>query len=103
MAEGFLASGDRRSALRALYLGGLAGLARAGWVTLARHKSNREYGLELGRRGRDRPELSRAFGRLLAQFEPAWYGTREVTGEALDDVRSCLEIIRQCNGQTPAG
>jgi hypothetical protein len=102
MASEFLGRGERRLALRALYLAALAGLAQAGWITLARFKSNREYGLELRRRARERPEVVAAFGRLLGSFEPVWYGAHEVTGELLDEVRSSLGVIRGCDDQAQA-
>jgi hypothetical protein len=102
MAEEFLRQGDRRLSLRALYLSALAGLAKEGWITLARHRSNREYALELDRRTREQPEVGVAFGEILGWFEPVWYGRHEASGESIDEVRRNLQLIRECVGVQPS-
>ena len=80
LARRLLESGERRLALRALYLSLLAGLGARGLLVVARHKSNRDYFNELRRRTRDRPELPGAFGRSVRAFERVWYGS-----DAVDD------------------
>ena len=75
LAQKLLGSGERRLALRALYLSALSGLAARGLLVIARHKSNRDYLLELRRRARTEPELPGVFGRVVARFERVWYGS----------------------------
>ena len=75
LAQQLLGSGERRLALRAFYLSGLSSLAARGLLVIARHKSNRDYLLELRRRARLEPELQGAFGRNVARFERVWYGS----------------------------
>ena len=75
LARRLLETGERRLALRAMYLSLLAGLGARGLVVVARHKSNRDYLAELRRRTRDRPELPGAFGRSMGCFERVWYGS----------------------------
>ena len=74
LARGLLDGGDRRLALRAFYLSVLAGLGERGLLAIARHKSNRDYLLELRRRARDRDEMQGAFARNVGRFERVWYG-----------------------------
>ena len=78
LARRLAAAGERRLALRALYLSLLAGLGERGLLAIARHKSNRDYLQELRRRTRDRPELPGAFGRSVGDFERVWYGAHPV-------------------------
>jgi hypothetical protein len=94
MAEGYLVKGERRLALRAFYLAALSGLSRAGWIRLARHKSNRDYAVELDRRFRGESKVPVAFRRVTGRFEPVWYGLHEATPEALTEVREGLEVLR---------
>lgn len=79
MARELTARGQRRPALRAMYLASLASLAERGLISLARFKSNRDYQSELQRRAHSLNELNDAFGQNVALFEDAWYGTHEVT------------------------
>jgi len=94
MAEEYLANDERRLALRAFYLAALAGLARAGLIRLGRHKSNREYAIELDRRFRGESEVPVAFRRVTGRFEPVWYGRHEATPEVLTEVRAGVEALR---------
>jgi hypothetical protein len=94
MAEEYLVKGEHRLALRAYYLAALSGLARAGSIRLARHKSNREYAAELDRRYRGESNVPGAFRQVTGRFEPVWYGEHEVTREALAEVREELETLR---------
>ncbi|MBE7219069.1 MAG: DUF4129 domain-containing protein [Caulobacteraceae bacterium] len=75
LARGLLARGERRLALRALYLSALASLGTHGLLGIARHKSNRDYQGELRRRARDRAGLQETFARLVTRFERVWYGS----------------------------
>lgn len=94
LAREWIDKGDLRRALRALYLGALGTLSRAGLVRLAPARSNGEYARELRRRAADREELLAAFGALVAEFERAWYGRHAVTEESLARVNSALERVR---------
>lgn len=94
-----LARGEWRLAMRALFLSGLAHLGRDGKVTIARHKSNREYAGELQRRAHDQPELLSAFRRSVGLLEGVWYGTHPATAEVAAAFLADLERI--VNGGTP--
>ena len=85
LATTLLAGGDRRLALRALYLSVLAGLDERGLLAIARHKSNRDYQLELRRRARDQPERQGAFARNVGRFERVWYGRHDADDGLLAD------------------
>lgn len=77
MAQELVQRGERRLATRAFYLASLAYLAQHNLVTLAAHKSSRDYQRELRRRAHDRPGLLSAFGQHAATFERVWYGHYE--------------------------
>jgi hypothetical protein len=83
-----------RLAMRALFLAGLAHLSRQGVIALARHKSNREYQMELRRRVPAQSALQEAFARNLREVERAWYGEHEVDAVLLETFQHNLEIIR---------
>lgn len=83
--------GDLRSALRAAYLGLLAGLAQREWLTIRRDRTNRDYLDEFTRRWRRRPqatvdartEVPGKLGTSMRQFDRVWYGFQVPTAEAL--------------------
>ncbi len=83
LARELAARGEYRLALRALFLGTLAGLARQGVISIARHKSNRDYLAEVFRRGRQHPDWPPAFGGCVALFERSWYGLHVANPELL--------------------
>ena len=76
--------GEPRLALRALYLASLAHLAEKGVIAIARHKSNRDYQVELARRAHAVPEVAEAFASNVALFERVWFGMHAVTRELAD-------------------
>lgn len=88
--------GHLRLAVRAFYLACLARLAYREWIGIARHKSNRDYLVEVRRRAHDLPELQEAFGENVAIFDRVWYGLHEVTAERLSRIQENLERIRAC-------
>lgn len=88
--------GELRLALRAAYLGGLAHLGKRDLLAIARHKTNRDYERELGRRARSREELLAAFGENLRAFERAWYGRAAVSADVVSRFTDNLEKIRAC-------
>jgi hypothetical protein len=83
--------GQLRFALRAAYLGLLAGLAQREWLTIRRDRTNREYLNEFTRRWRRRPqaavearvEIPEKLGGSLRQFDRVWYGSQMLTPEAV--------------------
>lgn len=75
---------DYRSALRAFYLSVISNLADASRVTPARHKSNRDYYLELAQRAHAEPDVVQVFQRCMRAFEQAWYGMHPVSRDALE-------------------
>jgi hypothetical protein len=79
--------GNLRLALRAAYLGLLAGLAQREWLTIRRDRTNREYLDEFTRRWRRRPqaavevraEIPEQVRGSLRQFDRVWYGSHALT------------------------
>jgi hypothetical protein len=79
--------GNLRLALRAAYLGLLAGLAERAWLTIRRDRTNREYLDEFTRRWRRRPqaalearaEIPEKLRGSLRQFDRVWYGSHALT------------------------
>jgi hypothetical protein len=79
--------GNLRLALRAAYLGLLAGLAQRAWLTIRRDRTNREYLDEFTRRWRRRPqaavevraEVPEQLRGSLRQFDRVWYGSHALT------------------------
>jgi hypothetical protein len=79
--------GNLRLALRAAYLGLLAGLAQRAWLTIRRDRTNREYLDEFTRRWRRRPqaalearaEIPERLRGSLRQFDRVWYGSHALT------------------------
>jgi hypothetical protein len=87
LADQSLREGDLRLALRAFYLANLSWMGRAEFISIHPGKTNREYELELRRRGRTFPEARALFGANVAVFERAWYGLRDVAMEEIDEFR----------------
>jgi len=79
MAREMMEAGELRLALRALYLATLAFLARKDMITLAPHKSDREYEREVRLHAHVHPLLPSLFAENRIIFERAWYGLHEVT------------------------
>lgn len=96
LAQEMTVKGELRFALRALYLAGLAHLGSRRLITLARHKSDRDYSRELERRARLDESLQVAFGESLMAFERSWYGSHAVNSGTLEDFQRNLERIRAC-------
>jgi len=93
MARDFMSRGEVRFAVRAMFLAALAHLAARRWITIAAYKSNREYGMELRRRARDRVSLLNAFGANVLLFEEVWYGMHRLSHERLACFNTNQEII----------
>jgi hypothetical protein len=95
LARQMISKGDYRLALRAFYLAALAHLGTRGIISIARHKSNRDYQSELRRRRPGQGELIATFADTVRTFEHSWYGMHEVTPENLQASEARLEKIRQ--------
>ena len=91
LAKGLEGQGELRLALRAAYLGLLAGLAQREWLTIRRDRTNREYLDEFTRRWRRRPqaavetraEIPDKLRSSLRLFDRVWYGSYDVTASAV--------------------
>jgi hypothetical protein len=83
--------GDLRLAMRAAYLGLLAGLAQREWLTIRRDRTNREYLDEFMRRWRRRPQaaldaradIPEKLRGGLRRFNGVWYGSHPLTPESV--------------------
>ncbi|HTZ18366.1 MAG TPA: hypothetical protein VMB78_07990 [Dissulfurispiraceae bacterium] len=86
--------GDLRLALRALYLSGLAHLARNGILVVAKYKSNRDYERELKRKALRSPDLISAFSRNMFTFENVWYGMHDIPQDMFSHFTENYERIK---------
>ncbi len=95
LAREMVSKGDFRLAARALFLALLSRLAEGGYVTIARHKSNLDYALELRSRAlsEDAP-VERAFRDSTRVFESVWYGDHEARREHVDFLWRHQERLR---------
>jgi hypothetical protein len=96
LARTLIAQKEFRLAMRALFLAGLAHLAGQQIVSLAKHKSNREYAMELRRRAADQAAMQTAFLQNVLAVERVWYGLHDVDAETLERFHANLEQIRAC-------
>jgi hypothetical protein len=94
LAEDWMAKGDCRLALRALYLAGLNYLGQRNVVSIRRWKSGADYRRELDRRAKSNPEISPVFSNNVTIFERGWYGTHPVDREMVDQFTSGLTRIK---------
>ena len=93
LAQELAARGEYRLALRALFLGTLAGLSSQGVIAVARHKSNRDYLVEISRRGRQHADWPRAFGGCVTLFERSWYGHHAAGPEVLAEFQRQQHVL----------
>lgn len=91
MSARLAGQGDLRLAIRALFLGALAGMAGKNLIALALFKSNRDYEREFKRRGAAIPGAVAAFGSLVMIYNEIWYGLHEPSPEHL---HKCQESVR---------
>jgi hypothetical protein len=94
LARELLERGEFRLAMRAFYLASLAHLAQRNLISLARFKSNRDYSLELRRRGHSFPEMLTVFGDNMSVFERIWYGMHDVNRDLVNQFAANVERIR---------
>lgn len=81
LADEWIAKGDSRLAMRALYQAGLNYLAQRGLVSIRKWKSGLDYRRELERRARSKPDARAVFASHNAQFEQIWYGLHAANRE----------------------
>ena len=94
LARELAARGEFRLALRAFHLATLAHLAARNLVSLARHKSNRDYERELGRRAHALPGLATRFAENVRALECVWYGRHPAGTETVDVFARNVELLR---------
>lgn len=95
LANRLQGEGELRFAIRAAYLGLLAGLAQREWLTIRRDRTNREYLHEFNRRWLRRPqaaievraEVPDKLRGSLREFDRVWYGFHPVTPDAVTAYR----------------
>jgi hypothetical protein len=98
LAEEWMAKGDARLALRAMYLAGLNYLSGRDLVSIRRWKSGLDYRRELERRARATPGVEQEFSRISGIFECGWYGTHGVDRAMVDSFAAGLDAIRNLCG-----
>jgi len=84
LARDLLDKGEERLGIRAMYLAALAHLAARGIISLARHKTDREYEKELASRGEFLSGITSAFRDLRGIFERAWYGMHDTSRQTME-------------------
>jgi uncharacterized membrane protein len=94
LARELLEQGELRLAMRAFYLASLAHLAERNLISLAKFKSNRDYELELRRRGHSFAVLLNLFGENVSVFDRIWYGMHEVSGDLVQHFAANVERIK---------
>jgi hypothetical protein len=94
LARELLERGELRLAMRAFYLSSLAHLAGRNLIRLAKFKSNRDYEVELRRRGHSFATLLAVFGENVAAFDRIWYGMHEVTRDLAQQFAANVERIK---------
>ncbi|WP_309385125.1 hypothetical protein [Cerasicoccus frondis] len=93
IAEGLIAEGNYRLALRALFLAELSFLAEEGMIKLARYKSNLDYRRELMRRGDSSGGILDAYQCSANLFDGVWYGERSVGTPEIENMQGYLRNI----------
>ncbi|HEY1662128.1 MAG TPA: hypothetical protein VGI03_06890 [Verrucomicrobiae bacterium] len=94
MARELLERGEFRLAMRAFYLASLSHLASRHLISIARFKSNRDYGRELQRRGHTFPALVSVFENNVFDFERIWYGMHTVDFDLVNRFAANVERIK---------
>lgn len=99
LADSWLAKGDCRLAMRALYLAALNYLSERDLLAIRRWKTGLEYRRELERRARTNPrvnlELGPVFANSIELFERGWYGRHAVDRGDVEAFAARLEDMRR--------
>lgn len=93
-AEQLLLRGERRLALRAMFLGELSFLIQTGNLVAASHKSIGDYRRDLERRIHVHPNAYQGYCTTAQLFESVWYGNLSVTDAVLERFASGVAILR---------
>lgn len=94
LADEWIAKGDLRLAMRALYLAGLNDLGKRGLISIRKWKSGLDYRRELERRARSKPDACAVFASNNAQFEQIWYGFHVADREMVSQFASGLAQMK---------
>lgn len=94
LADGYLAQGEPRLALRALHLACLRVLSERGLIAVTRSKTGMDYLDEVRRRSRQKLSLPEQFRQNVGLFELGWYSLHPVSAEMVQTYRHGLEQIR---------
>jgi hypothetical protein len=94
LAREKMAAGEFRQAQRALFLAILSYLASQRFITVERWKTNADYENELGRKVKNRSELSALFAESRLGFERCWYGPVRLTLTDLEKYNIIYERIK---------
>jgi Domain of unknown function (DUF4129) len=94
IAREYLANGEVRLAVRAMYLANLAYLGARQLISIQQSKSNGIYERELKARVRV-GVLAAAFAAANRIYERVWYGFHEVTPDLVEDFERTMEVIRR--------
>ena len=95
LAQQCLRDEKYRLALRAYYLASLAWLGQRDFIAIHAGKTNREYEVELRRRGRQFAGARSLFAANVLAFEAAWYGLHEVSGTGVAEFRERFEGMKK--------
>ena len=95
LAHTFVEQGDYRAAIRALFLGVLAGLGQRDLITLRNYKSNHDYTRELALRARGKTEILQLFTTLTYGMECTWYGFMPATETLCHEYQLTSARLRQ--------
>jgi hypothetical protein len=79
LARQKIEAGELRQGQRAIFLAILSCLGSRRLIAVERWKSNQDYEIELGRRAKHLPELTRLYAESRLDFERCWYGEYSVT------------------------
>jgi hypothetical protein len=88
-----LGRGEQRLALRALFLAYLARLADRDLLVIARHKSNREYEIELARRAHAAPGALPCYRDLRRSLESVWFGDRPAEAARVEELMETIRLL----------
>ncbi len=93
LADELFAKGEKRLAIRALFLAALARLGDHGLIKLARYKSNYDYVSELRRRAHAAPDHVANFNTMVSTFERVWYGAHAITEDRIASFRKQQQSV----------
>lgn len=93
LLEKALADGRYRDAARFMYLVALQSLTKQGVIDWDKHKTNREYVLEVRKNGV--PGLAPSFSEVTRLFEWIWYGEATVDHDTFPFVRTQFDAFEQ--------